>query len=177
MHDFEIGKLLVIPEFDVSNAADSFSDRFIECDDSTMDRGVSDREQVNDIFPVAGKLLQPVGESEEYRSNCSVPSNGPVSAIFDCLGGLDSSERDLDLSELLDLGVVVGSGELSTEDSLEVDSSPCDNVLPLRVWKFGTVWFVNERSSRCFEVNYIHSDEFESFDESVSQHGMFISFV
>ena len=85
-----------------------------------------------------------MGEGIDSRSNSPIPGNGPVSAVFDQLGGFDRSEGDLKLTELLDLRIVMGGGELSTEDCVEIDSSPCDDVLPLRVWELWTIRFIDE---------------------------------
>jgi hypothetical protein len=69
----------------------------------------------------------------------------------------------------------MGSRQLSTEDGVEIDSSSCDDILPFGVWKLGTIWFVNERSLRCFGINCVGFNEFERLCERVSQHGTFVS--
>ena len=75
--------------------------------------------------------MYPVGESECGGPDCSVPGNGTVAAVFDHLSGFNGSKRDFKISELLDLGIVLSGGQLSTEDCIKVDGSPTDNVLPL----------------------------------------------
>jgi hypothetical protein len=85
-----------------------------------------------------------VREGETDRSDGPVPSNRPVSSILDQLCGFDGSERDLKVSKLLDLEIVIAGGKLSTEDGIETDRSPGDDILPFGVRELRTVWFVNE---------------------------------
>ena len=57
MCDLEIGKLLEVPKFKVSNTSDPFSDCSIESDDSGMDGGVGDGEQVDNVFSITSEFL------------------------------------------------------------------------------------------------------------------------
>ena len=109
-----------------------------------------------------------MGEGEDSRSNSLIPGNDPVASVPDQLGGLDCSKGDLKVTELLDFRIVMGGGELSTEDGIEVDSSSSDDVLPFRIWKLWTVWFVNKRPLGCFGIDSVDFDEFECFGEGVS---------
>ena len=91
-----------------------------------------------------------MGESEDCSSNRSVPGNGPVSSILDSLGRLNRSKRDLDVSESLNLEVVMGGGELPAENCVEVDRPPRNDVVPLRIWELRTVGFICEGTLRRF---------------------------
>ena len=168
MRDLEIGEFLEVPKLEVPDTSDPLPNCFIEGDDSTVDRGVGDGEEVDDIFTIAGKLWHSVWKGEDSGSDRPVPCNSPVSAILDHLCGFDRSERDFDISKLLDFGIVVGGGELTTEDRIEVDGSPCDDILPLRIWKLWTVWFINEGPFGRLGVDCVNFDEFECFREGVS---------
>ena len=110
MRDFEVGKLLKVGKFEVSDAPNSLSDSFIKGDDSAVYAGVSDCEQVNDIFSIAREFLNPVGECEDGRSNGPIPRNRPISPILNDFRGLDGSERDFEVSKFLDFGIVMGGG-------------------------------------------------------------------
>ena len=59
-------------------------------------------------------------------------------------------------------------GKLAAADCVKVDGSPCNNVLPLGVWKFRAIRFVDEGSFSCFGIDCVYFDEFESFGEGVS---------
>ena len=144
MHDLEISELLEVPEFKISDASNSLPDCFIEGDDSSVDGGVGDGEQVDNVFPITCEFRQSVREGEDSRSNSPIPGDGPVSAVFDQLGGFDHSEGDFKVTKLLDLWIVMGGGELATEDCIKIDSSSCNDVLPLRIRELGTVGFINK---------------------------------
>ena len=70
-------------------------------------------------------------EREYSGSDGPIPGNGPIPSILDQFGGFNRSKRDFEFSKLFDLGVIVRCGELSAEDSVEVDCSTSNNVLPL----------------------------------------------
>ena len=72
-----------------------------------------------------------MGESEHGRSDCPIPGDCPVPSVLDQLRGLDGPESDLEISDFLDLGIIVCGGELPTEDCVEIDRSAGDDVLPL----------------------------------------------
>ena len=82
MSDFEIGELLKIPELKVSDASNPLPDCFVKRNDSIVDAGVSDGEEVNDVLSIAGEFFETMGEGENCRSNCSVPGNVPVSSVL-----------------------------------------------------------------------------------------------
>ena len=130
MSDLEIGKLLEVPELKVSDAPDSLPDCLIKGDDSRMDGGMCNGEQVNDVFSIACEFLHSVGESEDSCSNCPIPGNGPVASVLDQLGGFNRSKSDLQITKFFDLGVVMSGGELPTEDCIKVNCPSCDNILP-----------------------------------------------
>ena len=69
-------------------------------------------------------------EGENGRSNCPVPGDVPVSSILDQFCWLNCSEGDLEIAKLLNFGVIMCHGELSTEYCIEVDGSPIDDVFP-----------------------------------------------
>ena len=83
-------------------------------------------------------------EGEHDFSDSSIPGNRPVSSVFDRLGRFSRSKRDFEISEFLDLEIVVCGGELSTEYGIEADCSSCDDILPFRVRELWTVGLVNE---------------------------------
>jgi hypothetical protein len=64
-----------------------------------------------------------VGEGEDSRSNSLIPGNDPVASVPDQLGGLNCSKGDLKVTELFDFRIIMGGGELPTENGVEVDSS------------------------------------------------------
>jgi hypothetical protein len=163
VRDFEIGEFLEIPQFKISDAPNSFPDCLVECDDSAMNTGVSDGEQIDDIFSITGEFLHPVGEGEDSRSDCPIPGDGPVPTILDQFGGFGSSERDFQVTEFLNFGFIMGCGELATEYGVEIDGSSSNDVFPLRIRELGTVGFVNEGSSGCFRINGVGLNEFECF--------------
>ena len=76
---------------------------------------MGDREEIDDVLPIASEFLQSVWEGKYNGSNSSVPGNGPVSSVLDSFSWFDGSKRYLKLSELLDLEVVICCGELPAE--------------------------------------------------------------
>jgi hypothetical protein len=108
VRDLEIGELFIIGEFKVSDISNPLSDSFVKGDNSTMDTGMSDCEEVDDIFSIAGKLMDPVRECEGSGSDSPVPGDSPISPVLDRFSRLDRSEGDLELSKLLDLRFILG---------------------------------------------------------------------
>ena len=73
-----------------------------------MDGGVSDREEVDDILPIAGEFRMSVREGERDGSDCFVLGDQPVSPVLDDLGGFNRSKSDLEVPEFLSFEVVIG---------------------------------------------------------------------
>jgi hypothetical protein len=119
--DLEIGELFEICEFKITDAPDSLSDGFIERDDSAVDTGMRDSEEVDDIFSIAGEFMHSVGKSESRGPNGPIPGDVPITSVLDDFSWFNGPVRDFKISEFLHFGIVLGSRELSTEDSVEVD--------------------------------------------------------
>src|ERR1700678_401273 len=111
-----------------------------------MEVGVSNGEHGDDILSISGEFSQLMRESKRGGSDGSVLCNGPLPSILDNLSGLNRSKREFKVSELLDLELIICRRELSTEDGVQTDGFPSDNILPLRVWEFRTTGGVGERS-------------------------------
>ena len=165
MSDFEVGIFLKGGQLKVPNTPRSSPYCFVECDDSVMDGGVGDGEKVDDVFSVAREFCMSVREGEGDCSDSSVPSDRPVSSVLDGLHGLNRSKSDFEVAEFLCFEVVIGGRELPSEYCIQVDCLSRDDILPFRVWKLGAIGLVNERTFRCFWVDCVHIEEFESFGE------------
>lgn len=107
MHDFEISELLVIGEFEIPDTPHSLQDGFIEHNNPAVDTGVCDGEEVDNIFPITGEFLHPVGESKDCDSDYPVPGNSPITSIFDKLRVFNCSEGDFKVSEFFNFGVIM----------------------------------------------------------------------
>ena len=110
MRDLEIGEFFKIGEFKVSNTAHSFTDCSVEGNDSAMDTGVSDGEEVDDVLSIARELKYSVWEGKDSRSDRPVPGDSPVPTVLDNFSGFNSSEGDFEVPKLFDFGVILGSG-------------------------------------------------------------------
>jgi hypothetical protein len=115
------------------------SDCFIERDNSGVEHSIGSGEKRGDVLSVVREFVEPMREGVRCGSNGSVPSDRPVSTVRDCFSGLNRSERDFDVSNGFGSNVVIGRRELSTEDIVQVDRSPQDDVFPLGIGKFGTI--------------------------------------
>src|ERR1700678_2731868 len=67
-------------------------------------------------------------ERKGRSSYSSVPGNAPISSVSDSFGRLNRSKRELEVPKSLDFEVVVCRRELSTEDGVEVDGFPGNNI-------------------------------------------------
>jgi hypothetical protein len=123
------------------------------------------REERYDVLPVVCKLDEPMREGEHCCSDGSVPSDSPVSSIGNSFRGLNHSARDLDVAKLLSFDFIICGRELSTEHGIEIDSSTCNNVLPLCIREFRTIWWVCERSSHGFGVDTEELKQFKGSGE------------
>ena len=115
-----------------------------------------------------------MGESEYGCSDCPIPGDSPVPSVLDQFCRFDRSKSDLEIPDLLNLGIIVCGGELPAEDCVKIDSPAGDDVLPFGVRKFRTVWFVNEGTFCCFGIDGVDLDELESLCKSVSQDSPFV---
>lgn len=64
---------------------------------------------------------------------------------------------------------------MSSEDGIEIDRSPRDDILPFGVWEFWAIGFINERSLCCLGINCVDFNELERFGKSVLQDDSFVS--
>jgi hypothetical protein len=115
VRDFEIGKFFEIRQLKIPDTSNSLPDCFVKGNDSVIDTGVSDQEQVDDIFSIVGEFLHSMEKGKNSCSNCSVPGDGLIPSIPDHLCGFDSSEGDFKVSEFLNFCVIEGGGELSAK--------------------------------------------------------------
>ena len=60
-------------------------------------------------------------ESKCNSSDSLVPGDGPVSSILDNFGRFNHTKREPEVPEFLNSEVVIGGGELSTENSIQID--------------------------------------------------------
>jgi hypothetical protein len=121
VRDLEVGKLFVVRQFEVSDRSNPFSYCFVEGDDSGMEAGVSDGEQRGDILSICREFVESVREGIGGCSDSTIPGNGPFPSITDAFGRFNRSKREFEVPQLFDLDVIVGGGELTTEDGIEID--------------------------------------------------------
>jgi hypothetical protein len=104
-----------------------------------VEDGIGSSEERGDVFPIIRELVESVRESERGRSAGSIPRDGPIPAVTDFLRGFDGAICELNVANLRGFDVVIGGGELPSEDRVEVDGSTGNDIVPFGIWEFRAI--------------------------------------
>ena len=154
VHGLQIPELVEIGEEEVAAFRDSFTDSFVEGDDTSMLGFSLGRELLQYVALIGFEFFGSMSEDEEVSIPGKVECNGPVSMTDDRFGRIFNSKFKFDkVSEGFCPLVVSGSGVETGEDVIEVDGFTLDEVKPLRVWESGASGGVNNARFDLLWVN------------------------